>query len=128
MKTIITLFNTYLLFFTSLNSLIAQNNKVIHIPLQAENWEYKSVTVAFLEYKSKKAMKLNTDGDMAVLKDFTFIDGIIEFDMEPLEPGFSSIYFRWKMFRKTKFSISEPGKQAIHRPWSLLSMHQLFVV
>jgi len=71
---------------------LAQNNVV----LNADNWEFKTQTVEFLEYKARPAMKILTSSDQVILKDFKFSNGTIEYDMEPLDPRFTSCYFRWE--------------------------------
>ena len=86
----------YIFLLLMLSSSIAQESKVIKIPLNTKNWKFKPESVEFLEYKSEEAMKLNSGSDIVVLKDFNFTNGTIEFDMEPLVPGFTSIYFRWE--------------------------------
>jgi hypothetical protein len=73
-----------------------QNTGTIIIPLKAGNWEFKPQTVEFLEYKSVPAMKLLTSSDPVILNNLNFTNGTIEYDMEPLDPRFTSIYFRWK--------------------------------
>ena len=73
-----------------------QNTGTNIIPLKASNWEFKPQTVEFLEYKSVPAMKLLTSNDPVILKNLNFTNGTIEYDMEPLDPRFTSIYFRWK--------------------------------
>lgn len=75
---------------------LSQVNRVINISLKAENWEFKPQTVDFLEYKSRPVMRLLNSSDPVILKDFDFTDGTIEYDMEPLDPRFTSCYFRWK--------------------------------
>jgi hypothetical protein len=75
---------------------LSQVNKVTNISLKAENWEFKPQTVDFSEYKSRQVMKLLNSSDPVILKDFNFTDGVIEYDMEPLDPKFTSCYFRWK--------------------------------
>ena len=85
----------FLLLATGINA-IAQKGKTEIIPLKADNWEFKSGTVEFTDHHSKKAMKLLTGSDVVVLKNFSFTDGTIEYDMEPLVKGFTSVYFRWK--------------------------------
>src|SRR5690606_276098 len=72
-----------------------QKSEVISIPMKPENWEFKPETVAFLEHKSRPAMKLLTSKDQVILKDLKFTNGVIEYDMEPLDPRFTSLYFRW---------------------------------
>lgn len=67
-----------------------------YVPMKTENWEFKPGTVEFLEYKDRSSMKLLTSSDAITLKNLNFTNGIIEYDMEPLDPRFTSIYFRWK--------------------------------
>lgn len=64
------------------------------IPLQAENWEFKPGTVEFITHRSVPAMKLLPNMDSVILKNLDFKDGTIEYDMEPVNTGFSNIYFR----------------------------------
>ena len=99
----------FLLLSTGINT-IAQKGKTETIPLKADNWEFKPGTVEFLKYDSKPAMKLLSGDDIVVLKDYSFTDGTIEYDMEPLVKGFTSFYFRWK----------DPGESEIFyfRTWA----------
>lgn len=67
------------------------------IPLIPEKWVFQDGKVEFLEYKGQKAMKLAQNSGQVVLKDVLFKDGTIEFDVEPILPGFAqSIYFHRK--------------------------------
>ena len=68
----------------------------ITIPLNTSNWQFKSESVEFLEYKGVKAMKINSSTDQVVLKNFDFTDGTIEFDIELSDPRFSFLHFRKK--------------------------------
>lgn len=72
----------------------SQNHKVFAISFNAGQWEFKPQTVEFLAYKSRPAMKLTSSGDPVILKNFSFTNGTIEYDMEPLDPRFASFYFR----------------------------------
>ncbi|HEY4788278.1 MAG TPA: hypothetical protein VIH57_19630 [Bacteroidales bacterium] len=85
-------------------------NKVTHISLKAENWEFKPQTVDFFEYKSRPVMKLLNSSDPVILKDFNFIDGTIEYDMEPLDPRFTSCYFRWKDSKESECFYFRTGR------------------
>jgi len=67
-----------------------------NVELKAENWEFKPKTVEFVEYKNRPAMKILTSYDQVILKDFTFSNGTIEYDMEPIDLRFTSFYFRLK--------------------------------
>lgn len=71
-----------------------QKKTVITVPLQAAHWNFKPGTVEFLTYKSVPAMKILNSADSAVLKNLDFKDGTIEYDMEPLDPFFTSFHFR----------------------------------
>jgi len=72
------------------------------VALKPENWECKPRTVEFLEYKNRPAMKILTSNDPVILKDFNFSNGTIEYDMEPLDPRFTSCYFRWKESKESE--------------------------
>jgi len=74
----------------------SKKNELKTILLKPESWDFKPQTVEFLEYKSRPSMKLLTSSDQVVLKDLNFTNGTIEYDMESLDPNFTSIYFRWK--------------------------------
>lgn len=67
------------------------------IPLIPEKWVFQDGKVEFIEYKGQKAMKLAQNSGQVVVKDVLFKDGTIEFDVEPILPGFAqSIYFHRK--------------------------------
>jgi hypothetical protein len=68
----------------------------VMISLNPESWQYIPNSAEFIVYKSRPSMKLLTSGDPAVLKNFDFTNGTIEYDFEPLDPHFTSIYFRKK--------------------------------
>ena len=74
---------------------LAQKKKAaITVPLQAANWDFTPNTVEFFTYKSVPAMKIAGSKDSVVLKNLDFKDGTIEYDMEPLDPYFTSMHFR----------------------------------
>jgi hypothetical protein len=78
---------------------LAQKNRSaavteLKIPMTAERWEFQPQKVEFLEYKSVPAMRILARNEQAVLKDFHFSNGTIEFDMEPEDRAFAGIYFR----------------------------------
>ncbi len=76
---------------------LPQNPTDFTIPLTPERWIYQDGKVEFVEYKGQKAMKLAQNSGQVVLKDVMFKDGTIEFDVEPILPGFAqSIYFHRK--------------------------------
>lgn len=66
------------------------------IKMEADQWAFTPEKVEFSEYKSRPAMKLLPAAGFVILKDFSFSDGTIEFDMETIDPNFSSFYFRWQ--------------------------------
>jgi hypothetical protein len=66
----------------------------IKIQMQAERWEAKPGKVEFINHKSMPALKILPDAGKVVLKDFTFSDGTIEFDVEPVDLPFTGVYFR----------------------------------
>jgi len=87
------------------------------ISLTAKNWDFQPESVEFLNYKNRPAMKILTSNDQVILKDFQFDSGTIEYDMEPLDQRFTSIYFRWNGLKENEcfyFRTSNAGNpQAI---------------
>lgn len=81
------------LFFTAFN-IYGQNSKAIKIPMTADRWQFPSTGVEFLQYKGAPAVKILSDTAKIVLKDLDFTNGTIEFDVESIEPPFTSIFFR----------------------------------
>ncbi len=66
------------------------------VPLKAESWEFQPGKVEFLDYKSKPAMKIASGSGPVVLKALDFTNGTIEFDLEPIDPYFTTVYFRFQ--------------------------------
>jgi len=90
---------------------LPQDSTTVHdIALIPENWEFTPQSVEFPEYKSGPAMKLLTSSEPAVLKGMNFTDGTIEYDMEPLDPRFTSIYFRWQTSKENECFYFRTGR------------------
>jgi hypothetical protein len=70
--------------------------KTITVPMKAESWTFQESKVEFVDYKSKPSMKILPSAGLVVLKNLDFTDGTIEFDHEPLDPYFASLYFHWQ--------------------------------
>ncbi|MCX2680519.1 hypothetical protein OOZ15_11255 [Galbibacter sp. EGI 63066] len=67
------------------------------VELTPKKWGFKEGKVAFLKYKGRDVMKINSESGYVVLKDFIFKDGIIEYDIEPILPTFAlAVYFHRK--------------------------------
>lgn len=85
------------LFCVSFLGLLAQKtNKKADpfVPMTADKWNYQAGKVEFTEYKNQKVMKLAPNSGPVLLKDVVFKNGTIEFDVQPILPGFAqSIYF-----------------------------------
>ncbi len=73
---------------------IAAQTSATHVAMKAESWEFQPQKVEFLEYKSKPAMKILPGAGPVILKALDFTNGAIEFDFEPLDPRFVTVYFR----------------------------------
>lgn len=87
----------------------------IRVPLTAANWDFKPGTVEFLTYKSVPAMKILNSIDSAVLKNFDFTDGTIEYDIVPVDSFFTAFYFRRGSKAESEcfyFRTGESGNQA----------------
>jgi hypothetical protein len=67
------------------------------VELKAENFEFMPGTVSFVTYKRQNTMKLDNNSGQVVIKGLNFRDGVIEFDVESILPGFAhSVYFHIK--------------------------------
>lgn len=66
------------------------------IPLQPDNWGFKPGMVEFTTYKERPSLKILPGAGHVVLKNIDFTDGTIEYDYEPVNPRFASMYFRWR--------------------------------
>jgi hypothetical protein len=66
----------------------------LQVPMVASRWNFQAGKVEFLNHKGIPGMKISSGYDLAILKDFIFSNGTIEFDVEPLDAVFSGIYFR----------------------------------
>jgi hypothetical protein len=86
---------------TQLRSSI-QTVEVKKISLKPESWDFKPQTAEFVEYKSRPVIKLLTSDQLVMARAINFTNGIIEYDMEPLDPRFTSLYFRWKDFKENE--------------------------
>lgn len=75
---------------------------VVSLHLNRKGKEYASQDtlrfrlVEFLEYKSKAAMKILPNAGQVILKAPEFTNGTVEFDFEPLDLRFASVFFRWQ--------------------------------
>ncbi|MEJ1239661.1 hypothetical protein WBG78_16105 [Chryseolinea sp. T2] len=72
------------------------------VPMVAERWEGTSAGVEFVQYKNVPAMKI-IGKERIMLKDYTFSDGTIEYDVEPLSEGFAGIYFHMADNNETEY-------------------------
>jgi hypothetical protein len=69
----------------------------IRVPMKPTHWQFDEGSVEFVTYKNAPAMKIVAGNKKATIKDLTFSDGVIEFDVEPILPGFAqSVYFHRK--------------------------------
>ncbi|HEX7756646.1 MAG TPA: hypothetical protein VF421_14945 [Niabella sp.] len=62
--------------------------------LRPELWSVEPGKVIFAGAGNEAVMKITDANTVALLKNREFTDGIIEYDVQLSEPGFSSIYFR----------------------------------
>lgn len=67
----------------------------IRVPFSVDKWE-ASGKVEFIEYKGVSAMRIAPGVEQVVLKSLNLTNGIVEFDVEPTQPGFVGVYFRFQ--------------------------------
>ena len=68
--------------------------EAIAVPMQADRWQFEGDAVSFIQHRGVPAMKLGSRSGVIPLKDVTFKNGTIEYDVEPLTEPFAGIYFR----------------------------------
>ena len=73
----------------------------LSISLEPDAWEFPSGAAEFMQYDSRSVMKVN-GAESAVLKDFDFEDGTIEFDIQFSNSGFVSFHFRRQSAEETE--------------------------
>jgi hypothetical protein len=88
-----------LAFLSACGSMVAQSNKKqksahMKIAMTAEKWNCPNGTCEFLQHDGVAAMRVLNPKDTVVLKDFTFINGTIEYDIEPLDKDIAGFFFR----------------------------------
>lgn len=74
----------------------AQTTKPFKAPMTADKWQVNSPSTEFIQYKGVPAIKISADTEKIILKDYQFTNGTIEFDVESLQPPFTSVFFRRK--------------------------------
>lgn len=77
--------------------------RVINVSLTPENWEFKPNSAEFIQYQNVPALRILTSSDVISLKGVDFINGTIEYDMEPIDPSFTGIYFRRTDQRESEY-------------------------
>ena len=75
----------------------------LRVGMTPDQWTYKEGAVEFIEHKGTKALKLNAQSGVVILKDINFKDGTIEFDVEinQFMPA-PTLYFRRKDANETE--------------------------
>jgi hypothetical protein len=74
----------------------AADSDAVTVPLRAESWEFAPDKVQFDEHDSRPAMRILAGAGQVVLRAPDFSDGTVEFDFQPLDPRFATVYFRWQ--------------------------------
>lgn len=82
--------------------------KAIAIPFEAARWDTTSAKAEFVVYKGAKALKFQPASGPAVLKGFSFSNGSIEFDTQPIDAerrsfGPIGIYFRRQSAKESEY-------------------------
>ncbi|WP_345246870.1 hypothetical protein [Nibrella saemangeumensis] len=73
------------------------------VPMTAEAWTFKPDKVEFITHKGVPTMKIAPNSEQVSLKNVTFENGTIEFDVEPQDPRFMGIYFRQKDANESEY-------------------------
>jgi len=87
-----------------------KKTKTVKIPMKANHWEFEAGQVEFLTHQSMPAMNISSESAPVVLKDFSFSDGTIEYDVMPKEVGFTSLLFRRKNEEESEVFYLRTGR------------------
>lgn len=66
-----------------------------HFPFSPDRWEAPG-NLEFIKHKGVSAMRIPAGVERAILKEVNLTNGIVEFDVEPTQPGFVGVYFRYR--------------------------------
>jgi hypothetical protein len=91
--------------------------KELKIPFTADRWQFQQEKAEFVQHKNTQAMKLLPQAGQAVLKDFRFTNGTIEFDLEPVDPStfFMGVSFRQKDPKEREYFYLRVGREDNHK-------------
>lgn len=67
----------------------------IRIPFSTNRWEAPG-NIEFINHKGVSAMRIPAGVERVVLKEVSLANGVVEFDVEPTQPGFVGLYFRYR--------------------------------
>jgi hypothetical protein len=84
------------------------------VPLKAEDWVFRPGAVEFGDSAGVARMKILSSQGNVVLKHGDFSDGTIEFDVIPIDPGFSQFDFRWQDSTETECFYFRTARGAGH--------------
>lgn len=107
------LLSVFFAFTVTLSAQSRKATKETSIPMEPAFWEYDSSTVEFVTHRNTKAVKGKNGAYYQVfLKNHSFQNGTIEFDVELVGTGFPGINFRMSPDRKQgeNFYIRSFGK------------------
>jgi hypothetical protein len=68
----------------------------MRVPLTPSGWEFRAQKVVFQDVDARPALTILPDAGPVVLNSLDFADGTIEFDFQPRDPRFATVYFRWQ--------------------------------
>jgi hypothetical protein len=84
------------------------------VPLKAEDWVFRPGAVEFGDSGGVARMKILSSQGNVLLKHGDFSDGTIEFEVIPIDPGFSQFDFRWQDSTETECFYFRTARGAGH--------------
>jgi len=81
--------------FTVTSATANANASEVRVALSPDQWD-ASGNVEFVEHRGVPAMRIAPGVEHVVLKNLNLTNGIVEFDVEPAQPGFVGVHFRFR--------------------------------
>lgn len=82
------------LLFLSIWTALSPSTQADRIPMDPEHWHGPADKVEFLKHHGTEALRVRRGAGPVALAGVAFRDGMIEFDFQPLQPDFVSLFFR----------------------------------
>lgn len=111
LKTVRKIFNIF--FFVSITTSVFAQSRQIKPNMSPDHWEYNSTNTEFVEHNGVISLHIKSLGKPALYKDQKFLNGTIEYDIDPQDDLLNGIYFRAADVENAEYFYLRPDKASI---------------